>query len=229
VGTGINAPAGFAQATIELINHHCDTQFTEASNHFEAQGGKDTCVELSGVLKTVAVSLYKIANDIRWLGSGPRCGIGEIRIPAVQPGSSIMPGKVNPVIAESVMQVAAQIIGNDSAIAIGGLSGNFELNVMMPVITHNLLQSIALCTQVSGIFAHRCIEGITANASQCESAIERSLALITSLSPVLGYDKAAGLAKKAYESGKTIREICLEEAVLSQQELSRLLNPQEMT
>ena len=171
----------------------------------------------------------KIANDIRWLGSGPRCGIGEIMLPAVQPGSSIMPGKVNPVIAESVTQVSAQVIGNDLAITIGGQSGNFELNVMMPMMAHNLLQSIKLLSNVSGLFAKRCIDGIQADRKRCEDMIEKSLAMCTSLAPIIGYDNAAAIAKEAYAKGKTVREVAIEKQIMPDKELSRVLDPWSMT
>jgi len=201
----------------------------EANNHFEAQGSKDAVVQASGCLKTLAVSLMKIANDIRWLGSGPRCGIGEILIPPVQPGSSIMPGKVNPVIPEAVCQVAAQVMGNDLTITIGGQFGNFELNVMMPVKGHNLLQSIELLGRASEVFADKCITGIKADKKRCEEMIEKSLAMCTSLAPVIGYDNAAKIAKEAYATGKSVREVALEQKVLPAEKLNELLDPWSMT
>lgn len=222
VGTGINAHPQFAETTISLIAVTSTYKFKEAENHFAAQAAQDTVVETSGVLKTLAVSLTKIANDIRWLSSGPRCGLGEISIPSLQPGSSIMPGKVNPVIPESVLQVAAQVIGNDTTITIGGQSGNFELNVMLPIIAYNLIQSIELLSSVSDLFAEQCIKGITANQEKAESYIEQSLALATSLIPLVGYDKAAEIAKKAYTQGKTIREIAKEEKIISEKEQDEL-------
>jgi fumarate hydratase class II len=203
--------------------------FREAENHFEAQAAKDAVVETSGALKTVAVSLMKIANDLRWLGSGPRCGIGELIIPPVQPGSSIMPGKVNPVMAESVTQVAAQVIGNDAAITIGGQFGNFELNVMMPVMAHNLLQSIVILSNVSNAFTDKCVVGIKADKQRCEEMIEKSLAMCTVLAPIIGYDAAAKLAKEAYETGKTVRQVALEKKILPEDELNRVLDPWSMT
>ncbi|GAF98356.1 unnamed protein product, partial [marine sediment metagenome] len=229
VGTGVNTHPKFAGLVIEKINELTGLRFNEAENHFEAQGSKDAVVEASSVLKTVGVSLMKIANDIRWLGSGPRCGIGEIILPEVQPGSSIMPGKVNPVIAESLCQAAAQVIGNDATIAIGGISGNFELNVMMPVMAYNLLQSISLLTNATSVFTKKCISGIRANNERCEEMIERSLAMCTALSPYIGYDKAAKLAKEAFDSGRTIREIAMEKGVLPEDELEEILNPRSMT
>ncbi|MGB5749082.1 MAG: class II fumarate hydratase [Desulfobacterales bacterium] len=223
VGSGLNTHPGFANQIIALISNHTGLPFTEAQNHFEAQAAQDAAVEASGMLKSLAVSLIKIANDIRWLASGPRCGIGEINIPSLQPGSSIMPGKVNPVIPEAVLQVAAQVMGNDTAIMMGGQAGNFELNVMLPVIAYSLLQSIALLASVTGLFAEKCIAGITANREACAAYIEKSLALVTGLVPIIGYDKAAAIAKKAYESGKTIRDVVRDESILSEDELDDLL------
>lgn len=224
VGSGLNTHPDFANRVIELISKHTGLPFVEAPNHFEAQAAQDAAVETSGALKTVAVSLVKIANDIRWLASGPRCGLGEINLPSLQPGSSIMPGKVNPVIPEAVMQVAAQVMGNDTAIMMGGQAGNFELNVMLPVMAYNLLQSIALQSSVTEVFAEKCIVGITANREACAGNIEKSLALVTGLVPEIGYDKAAAIAKKAYESGKTIREVAIEENILSPDKIDDLLN-----
>jgi len=229
VGTGINTHPEFARLVVEKINEITGIKFREAENHFEAQGAKDAIVETSSALKSIAVSLMKIANDIRWLGSGPRCGIGEIILPEVQPGSSIMPGKMNPVIPEALCQVAAQVIGNDATIAIGGISGNFELNVMMPVMAHNLLQSISLLTNACFLFAQKCVRGLQANEERCQEMIERSLAMVTALSSRIGYDAAAKIAKEAYEGGKTIREIVIEKQVLPREELDLLLDPRRMT
>jgi len=229
VGTGINTDPRFAKLVTKRLSKMTKAKLREADNHFEAQGSKDAVVQASGSLKTLAVSLMKIANDIRWLGSGPRCGIGEILIPPVQPGSSIMPGKVNPVIPEAVCQVAAQVIGNDLTITIGGQFGNFELNVMMPVKGHNLLQSIELLARVSNVFADKCIKGIKADKERCEEMIEKSLAMCTSLAPIIGYDSAAKIAKEAYETGKTIREVALEKKVLPAEKLNELLDPWSMT
>jgi len=223
VGSGLNTHPDFANQIIALISNRTGLPFTKAQNHFEAQAAQDAAVETSGMLKSLAVSLIKIANDIRWLASGPRCGIGEINIPSLQPGSSIMPGKVNPVIPEAVLQVAAQVLGNDTAIMMGGQAGNFELNVMLPVIAYNLLQSIALLASVTGIFAEKCIAGITANREACAAYIEKSLALVTGLVPIIGYDKAAAIAKKAYDSGKTIRDVVRDESILPEKELDDLL------
>ena len=224
VGSGLNAHPDFAKNVIRLIAEQTGLPFTEAANHFEAQAARDAAVEASGALKTLAVSLVKIANDIRWLASGPRSGIGEITIPSLQPGSSIMPGKVNPVIPEAVLQVAAQVMGNDTAIAFGGQAGNFELNVMLPIIAYNLLQSISTLASVTRVFSEKCIAGIAANRKTCAAYIEKSLALVTALVPRIGYDKGAEIAKKAYETGKTIREVVLEEKLLPEEELERLLN-----
>jgi len=224
VGTGVNAHPAFADETIALIARETGIGFRRAVNFFEAQAAKDAAVEASGALKTLAVSLTKIANDIRWLGSGPRCGLGEIVLPSLQPGSSIMPGKVNPVIPEAVIQVAAQVIGNDATITISGQSGSFELNVMMPVIAYNLLQSIELLASASAVFAEKCVEGISANREACAAFIERSLALVTGLVPRIGYDRAAAVAKAAYDSGRTVRDVLLEEKTLTKAEIDKLLD-----
>ena len=229
VGTGVNTHTLFAKKVISIINRKTGGRFHEAIDHFEAQGTRDASVEISGALKTVASSLIKIANDIRWMGSGPRCGIGEIRLPETQPGSSIMPGKVNPVIPESLIQVCAQVIGNDSAITLGGLSGSFELNVMMPLIAYNLLESIRLLANATDNFSERCIEGLEADRERCEEMIEKSLALATALTPRIGYDEAARIAKKAYEHRKTIHQVVEEEGLFSKEDINRLLDPQSMT
>jgi len=229
VGTGINTDPRFSKLVCKRLSKMTKAKLREADNHFEAQGSKDAVVQASGCLKTLAVSLMKIANDIRWLGSGPRCGIGEILIPPVQPGSSIMPGKVNPVIPEAVCQVAAQVMGNDLTITIGGQFGNFELNVMMPVKGHNLLQSIELLGRASEVFADKCITGIKADKKRCEEMIEKSLAMCTSLAPVIGYDNAAKIAKEAYATGKSVREVALEQKVLPAEKLNELLDPWSMT
>jgi fumarate hydratase class II len=223
VGSGLNTHPEFARRTIALISEDSGLAFTEAKNHFEAQAAQDAAVEASGALKTVAVSLVKIANDIRWLASGPRSGIGEINIPFLQPGSSIMPGKVNPIIPEAVIQVAAQVVGNDTTITIGGQGGIFELNMMLPVMAHNLLQSISLLASAVHVFTEKCIAGITANKETCSAYIEKSLALVTGLVPAIGYDRAAAIAKKASETGKTVREVALGENILSEEELDALL------
>jgi fumarate hydratase, class II len=227
VGTGINTHPEFAQRTIASISAETGLQLREAANHFEAQATRDACVEASGALKTVAVSLLKIANDIRFLGSGPRLGYGELKIPATQPGSSIMPAKVNPVMSEMLMQVCAQVIGNDAAITVSGMLGNFELNVMMPVIAHNLLQSIALLANGSRVFSERCVAGLEANRERCEGGIEQSLAMCTPLATVIGYDRAAEIAKIAYVTGRTVREVAKEKSGLSEEQLAQLLDPRQ--
>jgi fumarate hydratase class II len=224
VGTGLNTHPEFAPRVIEGISQETGCRFTEAKDHFEAQAGRDAAVETSGALKTLAVSLTKIANDIRWLSSGPRCGLGEINIPSLQPGSSIMPGKVNPVIPEVVLQVAAQVIGNDAAITLSGQAGNFELNVMLPVIALNLLQSIHLLGNAVTAFEEKCVTGICANSKKMISNLEQSLALATAFVPAIGYDRAAALAKEAHETGKTVREVAVGAAVLPKREVNRILD-----
>ena len=229
VGTGINTHPKFAAKAIQHLSKLTNLKFREAEDHFEAQGAKDAIVEASGVLKTIAASLTKIANDIRWLGSGPRCGIGEIHLPETQPGSSIMPGKVNPVIAESVLMAAAQVIGNDLAVTIGGQAGVFELNVMMPVMAHNILESIRLLAASADNFADRCISGIDANRERCNEMVEKSLAMCTALAPEIGYDAAAAIAKESYKTGKTVREIAARKKILSPKRLNEILDPMRMT
>ncbi len=224
VGSGLNTHPDFAKRVITLISEHLKLDFKEAENHFQAQGAQDAAVETSGALKTIAVSLVKICNDIRWLASGPRCGLGEISIPAIQPGSSIMPGKINPVIPEAVIQVAAQVMGNDTTIMLGGQSGNLELNVMLPVIVYNLLQSIDLLSSGAKLLTEKCISGITANRQKCTENIEKSLAMATYLVPHVGYDKAALIADKAHEKGKSIKEVVLEEKIFPENELTKILS-----
>lgn len=229
LGTGLNTHREFAQRVIDLISLETGYRFKEAENRFEAQAAQDAAVETSGALKTVAVSLIKIANDIRLLSSGPRCGLAEINIPALQPGSSIMPGKVNPVIAESVIQVAAQVIGNDVAITMGGQGGSLDLNVMLPLIAHNLLQSIHILASAAKILAQKCVDGITANEKHCRDLAEKSLAICTALAPAVGYEIAAGIAKRAHKTGKTVLQVAMEEKALPAQELKDLLDPFKMT
>jgi fumarate hydratase class II len=229
VGTGINTHAEFAPKVIALISQETKCSFKEAENHFEAQAAQDGATQASGALKTVAVGLMKMANNIRWLSSGPRCGLGEINLPALQPGSSIMPGKVNPVIPEAVTQVATQVIGNDSAITVGCQSSNFELSTMLPVITYNLLQSVELLTSAARVFAEKCVNGITANEERCKAFVERSLAMVTPLAPVIGYDAAAAIAEEAYQTGKTVRQVATEKRVLPEAQLEELLDPLKMT
>jgi fumarate hydratase class II len=229
VGTGLNCPPEFAPSVVGKLSQWTGVSFQEAKNKFEALASKDAAVEASGMLKTVAVSLMKIANDLRWLGSGPRCGIGELFLPATQPGSSIMPAKVNPVIPEAVTMIAAQVIGNDVTISLGGLSGNFELNVMKPVIAYNLLQSIHLISKGCDVLREKCVDGLKANRERCEEMVERSLAMVTSLAPKIGYDQAAAIAKQAYETGRTVREVAREQKVLPEKELEQVLDPRSMT
>lgn len=224
VGNGLNTHPDFAPRVIALIAKYSGINFKEAENHFEAQSAQDAAVEVSGALKTIAVSLIKISNDIRWLASGPRCGLGEISIPSLQPGSSIMPGKVNPVIPEAMIQVAAQVMGNDTTITLGGQSGNFELNVMLPVIAYNLLQSIDLLASGAELLAEKCIKGITANKEKCASNIEKSLAMATYLVPHLGYDKAASIAAMAHETGKSVIEVVLEEKILPEDRVKEIFS-----
>ncbi len=210
VGTGVNAPAGFAGRVVADLSRTTGLPLTEARNHFEAQGARDALVEMSGVLRTIAAGLFKIASDLRWMNSGPRAGLGEIRLPELQPGSSIMPGKVNPVVPEAVCQVAAQVIGNDAAIAFGGTAGNFELNVMMPMMARNLLESLRLLTNVARVFADTCVAGIEADERGNRENAESSPAIVTPLTPYIGYEEAAAVAKQALAERRTIREVVLE-------------------
>ncbi|HEY5820322.1 MAG TPA: class II fumarate hydratase [Propionibacteriaceae bacterium] len=210
VGTGINTPAGFSSSVISIIAAQTGLPLTEARDHFEAQGARDGLVEASGALRTIAVGLNKIANDIRWMGSGPRAGLGEIALPDLQPGSSIMPGKVNPVLCEAMTQVCAQVIGNDATVTFSGAAGAFELNVMLPVMARNVLESIRLLANVSRLFADRCVDGITANVDHCRFLAESSPSIVTPLNKYIGYENAAAVAKKALKEGKTIREVVLE-------------------
>ncbi len=229
VGTGLNAHPEFGARMAAALSEKTGIEFVEAANHFEAQAAKDAVCEVSGFVRTIAVSLTKIANDIRFLASGPRCGVGEITIPETQPGSSIMPGKVNPVMCEMVLQVAAQVIGNDTAVTIGARDSLFELNVMMPVMAHNVLESVRILSSAARVFTDRCVSGIEANAAHCTEMVEKSLAMCTSLAPVIGYDKAAAIAKAAFSSGKTVREVAAETSGLSKSDLDHLLDPRSMT
>ncbi len=228
VGSGMNAAPGFAPTAIAMIAERTGLPFREAQNHFEAQAARDAVVFLSGALKSSAIALTKIANDIRWLGSGPRCGLGELHLPEVQPGSSIMPGKVNPVIAESLLMVCAQVIGHDAAISWGASSGVLELNMMMPVIAYDLLESIELLGTSSRNLAQRCVVGLEANEARLRGTIEQSLALATALTPEIGYERAAALAHAAYESGRTIREVAEEQSGIPREKLAELLDPMKM-
>lgn len=230
VGTGLNTHVDFAKTAIAAMSKASGLKFVEAQNHFEAQAAKDGLVEMSGQLKTIACSFSKIANDIRWLSSGPRCGIGEIQIPSVQPGSSIMPGKVNPVICESVLMVAAQVIGNDACVTVGGHSGGvFDLNVMMPVMAHNILQSTHLLAASAENFAKRCVDGITPNVKRLNDLAEASIAICTALAPKIGYDRSAELAKEAFKTGKPLRTVAKEQKVLPDDELDAILDLEKMT
>jgi fumarate hydratase class II len=231
VGTGINSHPDFAHQAIALIAQKIGIEFVEAKNHFEAQAAKDGVVEASGQLKTIAISLSKIANDIRLLASGPRCGIGEISIPATQPGSSIMPGKVNPVMSEMMLQVCAKVIGNDTTITFAGsgLGSTFELNVMMPVMAYALLESIELLARAAEVFADRTVAGLLANHERCEELVEQSLAMCTSLAPLIGYDQAADIAKESFKTGKTVRQVARERKLMSDAELDKALDPKRMT
>lgn len=229
VGTGLNAHPDFAGIVVRHLENQTGIFWKEARNHFESQAAKDALVQASGQLKTIATSLFKIANDIRWLGSGPRTGIGELILPETQPGSSIMPGKVNPVICESVMQVCARVFGNDTTVTWAAANGNFELNTMMPVLAHSMLESCRLLANVVEVFRTKCIEGLKANTEHAAELVERSMAMVTSLAPVIGYDKAAEIAKESAKTGKTVREICIERQVLPEAELKKALDPIAMT
>ncbi len=234
VGTGINTPIGFPQRVIELLAERTGLPITEATDHFEAQSARDGLVELSGQLRTIAVSLTKICNDLRWMGSGPRTGLGEINLPDLQPGSSIMPGKVNPVLPEATLMVAAQVIGNDATIATAGASGSFELNVMLPVIGRNILESIRLLGNTSRVLADRCIDGITANEERCLELAESSPSVVTPLNRHIGYENAAKVAKIAVKERKTIREVVLQEGYvergdLTEEQLDTALDVMSMT
>jgi fumarate hydratase, class II len=234
VGTGINTPAGFAGDVIAVLAEQTGLPLSEASNHFEAQGSQDSLVETSGQLRTVAVSIYKICTDLRWMGSGPRAGLGEIRLPDLQPGSSIMPGKVNPVIPEAASMVCAEVIGNDAAIAFGGAAGNFELNVMLPMMGTNLLQSVRLLSNVSRLLADRCIDGIEADEERCRELAESSPSIVTPLNRFIGYENAAAVAKKALKERRTIRDVVVSEGYvengsLTEEQLDAALDVLSMT
>ncbi len=233
VGTGINAPVGLAGEVISRLAAELDLPLTEARDHFEAQGSRDALVEASGVLRTIAVGLNKISNDIRWMGSGPRTGLTEIFLPDLQPGSSIMPGKVNPVLCEAVCQVVAQVVGNDAAVAWGGAAGNFELNVMLPVIARNVLESIRLLANVSRVFADRCVSGIEANVERCREYAESSPSIVTPLNHYVGYDEAAKIAKQSLAERKTIRQVVVERGhvpdKITEDQLDEVLDVLSMT
>ena len=229
VGTGLNAPRGLAAAVIGRLADETGLPLREARDHFEAQGTTDALVEVSGAVRVVAVSLYKIANDIRWMSSGPRCGLGEIHLPDLQPGSSIMPGKVNPVVPEAVCQVVAQVIGNDATIAFAGAAGTFELNVMLPVIAHNLLESIRLLGSVSRLLADRCLGGMEVDVARCRTFALSSPAIATSLVPFLGYEKTAEVVKETMATGRDLREVVVARRLLSAADVDRALDVLAMT
>jgi fumarate hydratase, class II len=229
VGSGLNAPDGFPAAVIADMASITGYPFREADDHFEAQAAKDATVNTSGALKTVATSMFKMANDLRWLSSGPRTGIAEIQLPSLQPGSSIMPGKVNPVMSEMVMQVAGQVIGNDVAVTWGGANGNFELNVMMPLIAHNLLQSISLLANAAENFADKCVVGIVANADRARELVERNIIVVTALNPHIGYDKGAIAAKEAFATGRNVADVVVEKGWLTSEQVTELLDIKRMT
>jgi len=232
VGTGINTPPGFAAAVIADLSGRTGLPLTEARNHFEAQGARDALVELSGALRTIAVGLNKVANDLRWLSSGPNTGLAEVHLPDLQPGSSIMPGKVNPVLAEATLQVVAQVIGNDAAVAWSGAAGNFELNVMLPVIARNLLESIRLLANVARLFADRCVDGLVADEERMRRYAESSPSVVTPLNRYLGYEEAAAIAKQAVAEGTTIREVAeryVQQGRLTQEQLDEALDVLRMT
>ncbi|MBI4718608.1 MAG: class II fumarate hydratase [Planctomycetes bacterium] len=229
VGTGINTHHEFGKRMATALSEATGIEFVEAEDHFEAQAAKDAVCEASGQLKAIAVGLTKVANDIRLLGSGPRCGIGEIKLPATQPGSSIMPGKVNPVMCEMLIQVCGQAIGNDAAVTLACRESYFELNVGMPLMAHNFLESVRLMAQGARVFADRCVAGIEADEKRCNDLIDGSLAMCTSLAPLIGYDAAAGIAKEAYATGKTVRQVAREKKVISDADLNKALDPMSMT
>jgi fumarate hydratase class II len=229
VGTGVNAPKEFGKIMASRLAGRTGLPFVEAENHFAAQSVMDTAVELSGQLKTAASSFIKMANDLRWMNSGPLAGLGEISLPALQPGSSIMPGKVNPVMCEMLMMVSAQVAGNDAAITVANSHGNFELNVMLPVIAHNLLQSITILGKASRLFADKAVTGFMVNRERLAGLLDRNPILVTALNPVIGYDKAAAIAKKAYAEGRSLKDVAAEMTDLSREELDRLLDPKKLT
>ena len=224
VGTGINAPSGFGTEVVKEINKTFGTSFTEVENHFTRQGSRDEIVNFSSTLKTLSVSLFKISNDIRWMGSGPVSGLSELKLPALQPGSSIMPGKVNPVIPEMILQVAAQVIGNDATVTFAGSQGNFELNTMLPIMAHNVLESIEILTTGINTFNKKCIEMLEIDSDKLLENVQKNPMLVTALVPELGYDFAAEIAKEAMESGKTIKEIVLSKELMSEEEIDRILD-----
>jgi fumarate hydratase class II len=230
VGSGINTHPEFGRRVSAVLGEECGLPFREAENHFEANAQRDGLVDAHGHLRCIAVTLFNVANNLRWLGSGPRCGFYEIKLPSRQPGSSIMPGKVNPVMCESMMQVAARVMGNDQTVSFSGATGGqFQLNIMMPVMGHAVLESIHLLSSGTNAFVEFCLVGMEANPEKCEAAVEESLSMVTSLNPYIGYERAAALAKQAFATGQVIRDLCRQEKVLSDQELETALDPWRMT
>jgi fumarate hydratase class II len=230
VGTGINTHPDFSRETCAALAKKTGLAFFEAENHFEGNAQRDALVECHGQLRVIATTLFNVANNIRWLGSGPRCGFYEIMLPDRQPGSSIMPGKVNPVMCESLMQVAARVMGNDQTVAFSGATGGqFQLNIMMPIMGHATLESVALMAQGTTAFVDLCAIDMEANVEACEASVEQSLAMVTSLNPFVGYEKAAALAKEAFKTGKTIRQLCLDQKILPEDQLTKALDPWSMT
>jgi fumarate hydratase class II len=230
VGTGINTHPRFGSLVAEALARETGIEFVEATNHFEANAQRDALVSCHGHLRTITSTLFNVANNIRWLGSGPRCGFYEVRLPDLQPGSSIMPGKVNPVLCESMMQLTARVLGNDQTIVVcGAAGGQFQLNIMMPVMAHTALESVALLASGTKAFVELCVSGMEANEETCEAAVEKSLSMVTSLNPHIGYEKAAALAKEAFATGKTIRELCREQGILPEDTLNKALDPWSMT
>ncbi len=229
VGTGLNCPPGFVERVLTELSARLDVPFTEAADHFEAQGARDGLVELSGVLKVVAVSLYKAANDLRWMGSGPRCGLAEVRLPDLQPGSSIMPGKVNPVLPEAVCQVVAQVVGSDAAVTFAGAAGSFELNVMLPVLARNVLEPIRLLANVSRLLADRCVAGLEPDVERCRTYAEASSAVVTSLAPHVGYEVAAQVVKESLATGRTVRDLVREKDLVPEERLDQALDVLRLT
>jgi fumarate hydratase class II len=229
VGTGINAHPEFGHRLAQKLGELTHIPFIEARNHFAAQSAQDAAVEISGQLKTLASALFKIANDLRWMNSGPQAGLGEIVLPSLQPGSSIMPGKINPVIPEATMMVCAQVMGNDTTITFANASGNFQLNVMLPVIAHNLLQSITLLGNVSRVLADKAIEGFEVKAEAMQELVDKNPIMVTVLNPVIGYEKGAAIAKQAYKENRRLKDVALENTDLSDAELTELLDARSMT
>jgi fumarate hydratase class II len=230
VGTGINTHPEFSKRVAAALEQETGIGFIEAVNHFEANAQRDGLVDCHGHLRTIAVTLFNVANNLRWLSSGPRCGFYEVMLPDRQPGSSIMPGKVNPVLCESLMQVAARVMGNDQTVSFSGATGgNFQLNIMMPIMGHATLESVAIMAQGTTAFVDLCAEDMEANEEQCNAMVEKSLAMVTSLNPYVGYEKAAALAKEAFKSGKTVRDLCREQNILPEDQLTKALDPWSMT